>query len=193
MQNIDWEEQWRLHGANYKDGFVHLNLPNHTLKLRPGPGFGDLSHPTTLLVIQLMPGLIQNQTVVDIGCGSGILTLASKLLGASRAIGVDIDPEAVSHSLENAKINNIEADFFTPENFSIPMIPCIVLMNMITSEQDIAWHYYEKLWDTAQDLVVSGILAEQKAAYLKVMQNRGWKCVNEAKKKGWMGFHLRKM
>ncbi len=59
LPDINWEEQWQIHGMDFKDGLIHVNLEEFgasaiTLNLKPGPGFGDLSHPTTRLVLKLM-------------------------------------------------------------------------------------------------------------------------------------------
>lgn len=190
---IDWEEQWRLHAPNYKDGVVHLKLKDKTILLKPGPGFGDLSHPSTTLVIELMASLVQNKTVIDIGCGSGVLSLAASSLGAKKVLGVDIDPEAVRHSQENAKLNASHALFYTPQNLPKIQEPCIVVMNMITSEQEMAWGHYNDIWPYCELLVVSGILTQQKGAYIAKMKKAGWEPASEKKKKGWIAFILNKI
>ncbi len=190
--SIDWEEQWRLHGAGYKDGFVHVKAGERVIKLRPGPGFGDLSHPTTTMMLELMAGKVAGRHVVDIGSGSGVLTLAAAAMGAASAVGVDIDPAAVEHARQNALINDLPAVFYLPEQFlSVPEY-CCVLMNMITSEQEAAWPHYPFVWKNAADMIVSGVLAEQKASYLKSMEKKGWHLVREIKKKGWRAFDLSK-
>ena len=84
--------------------------------------------------------------MIDIGSGSGILTLSALSMGAKKAIGIEIDPMAVEHSRENAALNQLEAEFFLPEQvFHIPDNDIIVLMNMIASEQKVAWESYRNL------------------------------------------------
>ena len=78
------------------------------LKIDPGAAFGTGTHATTAMCLALLDQFITpNQTVLDIGCGSGILSLAAVLLGAERATGIDIDPVAVKVARENAALNGL--------------------------------------------------------------------------------------
>lgn len=78
------------------------------LKIDPGAAFGTGTHATTAMCLALLDQLITpNQTVLDIGCGSGILSIAAVLLGAERATGIDIDPVAVKVARENAALNGL--------------------------------------------------------------------------------------
>jgi len=81
------------------------------IRLDPGMAFGTGSHPTTALCLAWMAhNNFNNQSVIDYGCGSGILSIAACKLGASRVFGVDIDPQAVDASLENSRRNDINQD-----------------------------------------------------------------------------------
>ena len=81
------------------------------LYLNPGLTFGTGSHPTTQLCLELLEEVLQpGDKVLDLGCGSGILAIAALALGASRAIGVDIDPKAADVAFENAALNGIGPD-----------------------------------------------------------------------------------
>ena len=78
------------------------------LKIDPGAAFGTGTHATTAMGLALLDQFITpNQTVLDIGCGSGILSIAAVLLGAERATGIDIDPVAVKVARENAALNGL--------------------------------------------------------------------------------------
>lgn len=78
------------------------------LKIDPGAAFGTGTHATTAMCLALLDQFITpNQTVLDIGCGSGILSIAAVLLGAERATGIDIDPVAVKVAWENAALNGL--------------------------------------------------------------------------------------
>lgn len=84
------------------------------LQLDPGLAFGTGTHATTFLCLQWLDSLaLQGKTVIDYGCGSGILAIASLLLGANHATAVDNDPQALSASADNAKRNAIEAGTLT--------------------------------------------------------------------------------
>lgn len=88
------------------------------LMLDPGLAFGTGTHPTTALCLrwldqQASAQKLQGQSVLDYGCGSGILAIAALLLGAAVAVGVDIDPQAIQASVDNAQRNHVEAVFMT--------------------------------------------------------------------------------
>lgn len=82
------------------------------VRIDPGMAFGTGTHETTRLCMQLLAEMnLQDRTVLDYGCGSGILAIAALKLGASHAVGVDIDPKAETVALENAGINGVESHF----------------------------------------------------------------------------------
>ena len=93
---------------------VSGDVPAHWqhVKIEPGPGFGDASHPTTLLTLQLISRLVAGRDILDIGCGSGILSLSALALNAASVIGYDIAFEAILHSIQNAKLNGRSCEFF---------------------------------------------------------------------------------
>lgn len=81
------------------------------LYLNPGLTFGTGAHPTTQLCLELLEEVLQSgDKVLDLGCGSGILAIAALALGASRAVGVDIDPKAANVAFENAALNGVGPD-----------------------------------------------------------------------------------
>jgi len=182
---IDWNEQWALHAPHFKNGLAHVNLqdyggPDKQFCMRPGPGFGDLSHPTTQLMLHLMPKQITSP-VIDVGCGSGALSLAAKLRGASEVFGIDIDGDAIIHARKNAKQNNLDCTFGKTyaKSFKHPLI----LMNMISSEQKVAWISLPE-WEH-YTLIVSGIPVEEGVPF------EHYGTVVEARElNGWMAFTI---
>lgn len=178
---IDWLEQWQLFAPHFRDGLARIPVGPHTLFLKPGPGFGDLSHPTTQLMLSALAPHVANRRVLDVGCGSGILTLASLLLGATAAHGIDIERDALAHARENNALNNLSATFSLPP----PHVkPDIALMNMIVSEQRIA--------RTAAPLqLTSGILLAQRDAYLAETATWGWTPLAEFPSGEWLAVLFR--
>lgn len=89
------------------------NKDNRTiLKIDPGLAFGTGTHETTRLCLELLEKYVDKEkTILDIGCGSGILSIAALLLGANRATGIDIDDLAIKTANENAVINNVKNSF----------------------------------------------------------------------------------
>lgn len=200
LADIDWQSQWETHGLNYHEGYVHIDLPHaifphwKQLKLMPGAGFGDLSHPTTRLIIKMMEKHVTNQNVIDIGCGSGVLGLCAVACGAKHVYAIDIDEAALKHTEENAKLNEMH-DRFTfsiPQNFSIPadIKAPVILMNMIIAEQQEAWHSLKALHHNHGICIVSGILAEQEQDYLQLVSRWNWKLSERYEEQGWLGFIL---
>jgi ribosomal protein L11 methyltransferase len=194
---IDWEAQWANHGWNFYEGKIHLDLNQFSSKegillLQPGPGFGDLSHPTTRLVLRLMEKFISNTLVIDIGCGSGILTLAAIGMGASFAYGVDIDSQALEHALLNVRLNHLEnkCQFCLPSALSLQPIqePVLMLMNMILTEQQEAWKSLPILHPISGKWITSGIREEEKEEYLRQTTAWNWQLLEEAKEEEWIGF-----
>jgi ribosomal protein L11 methyltransferase len=182
---VDWEQQWSLFAENFTEGKAHIDLGEKTLLLAPGAGFGDLSHPTTYLMLEMLKSKAKGESIVDIGTGSGILALASLALGAKSAIGIDIDSAAIKHAKENAKINGLNATF-TKHLPNTLEEDCIFLMNMILPEQEsvfpLQYNRFAKLW------ITSGILAEQREEYLSITEKWNWRLLSEQQKDDWLGF-----
>lgn len=200
LPTIDWETQWATHGHNFQDGCVNIDLSSFgkstQLRLQPGAGFGDLSHPTTKLMLSMLAQSLDHQIVVDIGCGSGILTLAAATMGASYASGIDIDPQAVEHSYQNAILNQLETQcqFCTPSDFNwqSQSAPILILMNMIWTEQLEAWASLPSLHEQHADILTSGIRSEERALYLEQTEKWGWILKGEQEESGWLAFHFAK-
>ncbi len=86
------------------------------IRLDPGLAFGTGSHPTTRLCLQwLLEHLQGGESVLDYGCGSGVLAIAAAKLGAAVATGTDVDPQALAASRGNAQANGVDAAFFAPD------------------------------------------------------------------------------
>lgn len=134
------------------------------LILDPGLAFGTGTHPTTALCLQWLDGLdLKNKTLLDFGCGSGILGIAGLLLGADQAWGIDIDPQALQASQQNAERNSIDPERFPvyyPED--CPDLCCDVLVANILAGPLISLS--EELSGRVRPgglLALSGILAHQ--------------------------------
>jgi len=122
LEDKDWEREWMTH---YRPIQCAENLwicPSWTpppnpdavnLKLDPGLAFGTGTHPTTFLCLQwLAEQTLSGNYVIDYGCGSGILGIAALLLGAEKAIGTDIDPQALLATRANVERNDLSSEQF---------------------------------------------------------------------------------
>jgi ribosomal protein L11 methyltransferase len=131
------------------------------LKLDPGLAFGTGSHPTTRLCLRwLDENLRGGETLLDYGCGSGILAIAAAKLGAARVDGVDIDPQAVGASRDNATLNDVAAQFCLPGELA-PGAYDVVVANILTNPLKGMAPLLAGRVRRGGRLVLSGILAEQ--------------------------------
>jgi ribosomal protein L11 methyltransferase len=149
LEDKDWEREWMQHYRPMQFGrrlwvcpsWLQPPEPNAVnLLLDPGLAFGTGTHPTTALCLKQLDSMsLTDQTIVDYGCGSGILAVAALKLGAILALGVDNDPQALAASCDNAVRNNI-----APENF------LVVFPNKVD----------QRAWGQRADVVIANILAE---------------------------------
>jgi ribosomal protein L11 methyltransferase len=131
------------------------------LQLDPGLAFGTGSHPTTRLCLQWLDNyLTPGASVLDYGCGSGILAIAALKLGAASAIGVDIDAQAVRSSLDNAAQNAVSATFCLPDDTPALEVD-ILLANILANPLRMLGSMLASHVKTGGKIVLSGILAEQ--------------------------------
>lgn len=162
------------------------------LLLDPGLAFGTGTHPSTRLCLRWLERRITGgETVLDYGCGSGILAIASLKLGAARAVGVDIDPEAVAIAETNARRNEVEGEFF--ESGSLPAFAAdMVVANILANPLKVLAPIIAGRCRSGGYVALSGILADQAAdvesAYapwlsLEVSaKEEGWVCLSGRKR-----------
>lgn len=189
---IDWAAQWENFSPTFKDGIFQVDIDDQFFQLLPGKGFGDLSHPTTQLMMRLMAPYVKDKVVLDIGCGSGILSLAAAKSGARKVYGIDISEDAIEHANNNCEANNLSeiVEFSTRLVNDWPTQMDVILMNMTFGEQKSALESYPLLKQPQTVIVTSGILTEQLAEYLKWIKDLGWNLHQEELDEGWMGFVL---
>lgn len=129
--------------------------------LDPGLAFGTGSHPTThLCLVWLQQQIREPVTVLDYGCGSGILAIAAKKLGAGHVIGTDIDPQAIQSSLDNAQQNHVETSFYLPDQLP-PLQADIVVANILSSALTVLAPALARSCRTDGKIALSGILQSQ--------------------------------
>lgn len=129
--------------------------------LDPGLAFGTGSHPTTHLCLSWLADTVKGgDQVLDYGCGSGILAIAAKKLGAERVIGVDIDAQAIQSSCYNAERNDVIAEFFMADRFSGNQYD-IVVANILSSALTVLAPALAAACKPLGKIALSGILREQ--------------------------------
>ncbi len=144
LSEVDWANNWKQYFHTLKIGDRIIVQPEWegysaseekiVFKINPGMSFGTGSHHTTKMCIEALDTVIKNgDEMLDMGCGSGILSLISILLGAKTAFAVDIDPLAVDISYQNAELNGISKDCFTAVSGNV--LEDTVLTNKILSKK----------------------------------------------------------
>lgn len=132
--------------------------------LDPGLAFGTGSHPTTHLCLAWLSQTVKkHQTVLDYGCGSGILAIAAKKLGASKVVGTDIDAQAIQASLYNAEQNAVQAMFYHANDYQTEEYD-IVVANILSSALSVLAPALAKSCRPGGKIALSGILKEQAEA-----------------------------
>jgi len=142
------------------------------LILDPGLAFGTGTHPTTALCLEWLASHdLTGKTVIDYGCGSGILAVAAVLLGAKEAHAVDIDPQAITATQDNAIKNSVQNKIrcYLPEQFSA-FEADIVLANILAKPLIEMSTQISSLVAQGGDLVLSGILEEQAESVMSAYQ-----------------------
>lgn len=173
LEDKDWEREWmdNFHPIKFGNRLwvcpSWREIPDPTavnVMLDPGLAFGTGTHPTTALCMQWLDATIEpQQTVVDFGCGSGILGIAALKLGAKRVIGVDIDPQAIEASTANAKRNNVEGQIELylpkdqPKEFQADVVVANILAGPLAELKAVISAYVKP----GGKLALSGILASQ--------------------------------
>ena len=149
------------------------------LVLDPGLAFGTGAHPTTrLCLLWLVEHVARGASVLDYGCGSGVLAIAAARLGAGRVVGADIDPRAVLASVDNAAANGVHAEFtlvdaLAPERFAI------VVANILANPLRLLAPALAGRASEGGSIALSGILASQAddvmAAYAPWLDMSVWR------------------
>ena len=170
--------------------------------LDPGLAFGTGSHPTTRLCLRWLDEHVQGgESVLDYGCGSGILAIAALKLGAARAVGVDVDAQAVTASRDNAIANRVEnAHFYLPD--AAPSDSAekqlaghpydLVVANILTNPLRLLAPLLADATRQGGQIVLSGILESQAQDVMNIYQQwfdlnppifeDGWSCLSGRKR-----------
>lgn len=174
----DWERAWM-------DDFKPIRFGNRlwvcpswltppepdavNLMLDPGLAFGSGTHPTTALCLEWLDACdVEGKTVIDYGCGSGILAIAAILLGAREAVGVDNDPQAIIATRNNRDMNGVAAEKLSVFLPGVAHEPAdIVLANILSGPLEELTPVLTGLTRPGDKLVLSGVLSEQTESLIR--------------------------
>jgi len=207
----DWMSSWKKHYHPIPIGERLLILPAWIEEERPGRAavridpsmaFGTGTHPTTQLCLEVVEAYARpDETVIDVGCGSGILSIAAVKLGARRVLGVDIDRAAVKATRQNAEANEIASrievgvgsvDEIRKGMFSLRQAP-FVLANILAP---VIIRLFDaglaELVERGGVLALSGILADQSPEVEAVALNQGLTFVERMQSGDWVALVFQK-
>lgn len=189
--HVDWSKQWQDFSPHIKNDKLELDLSCYGCKkiiyLKPGPGFGDLSHPTTKLCLKHLAKVDKNLDVIDFGCGSGVLSVAAYAFGAQRVISLEIEPDAISHAKNNLKLNGFRDDLVLSCMPALTLNHPLCVINMTFGEQKIAF-FQLSMFPKNTTFLSSGILQEQKNAYLEWAKSKNLELEMIDKEGKWLLF-----
>lgn len=201
----DWRNNWKKYFNPIEVGENLLIRPSwrddydagdrKVLSIDPGLAFGTGGHETTRLCLEMCEKYMkQGDTVLDVGCGSGILGIAALLLGSSKAVGVDIDEVAVRTAIENAELNGV-SDRFTAlcGSFTDKVEGTfdIILANIVA---DAIMFLSQGVADFMKDdavYIMSGII-DTRGDEVKESVSRYFDIIEEHIEKGWVCFAAKK-
>ncbi|MGB3691167.1 MAG: 50S ribosomal protein L11 methyltransferase [Spirulinaceae cyanobacterium] len=210
----DWASSWKEHWQPQKIGDriliypAWLTPPTDTerliVRLDPGAAFGTGIHPTTQLCLESLEMRLGEGTeglvLADIGCGSGILSIGSLLLGAAQVYAVDVDPLAVRATRSNRDLNNITPQRLKVAKGSVELLKeekkaavdgilCNILAEVII---ELIPSMTEMAKPTSWG-ILSGILLDQVKPIADTLEQHGWIVAALWKRKDWCCFNVRRM
>ena len=215
----NWMEAWKQHYKPIPIGERLIIVPlwldspepvRIPIKIDPGMAFGTGTHPTTQLSLELIEAWFRqsknenqkSKIVIDIGCGSGILSIAALKLGATTALGVDIDIESVNNSRENAEKNGIGEEFIIGQGsvkevlegkFPINRAPLVVANILAPIIVRLLGGGLADLAKPGGVVVLSGILQEQEQTVLDAAQAKGLELNGREQMGDWVALSLSKL
>lgn len=207
VKEEDWANNWKKYFKPLMVGDKLLIKPswetvseNETrkiLEIDPASSFGTGQHNTTQLCLELIEKYLgENDKMLDLGCGSGILSIGGILLGASSAYAVDIEENAVKIAKENAEKNGISSDIYTAECGNVICDEALrnrignnydfVCANIVADVLRAMTPYFREFLNEKGTLVVSGIIDQRKDEVINGIIEAGFTLVEVKEKEDWV-------
>jgi ribosomal protein L11 methyltransferase len=205
IQDANWMEAWKAHYQPRRVGRRLLVLPawmddepgdRLPIRIDPGMAFGTGVHPTTQLSLQLLEDHLQpGDRVIDLGCGSGILSIAARRLGAGEVLGVDIDGQAIENAGHNAKLNQVSIQLAQGSlaelrhgAFSLAQADLLVANILGTILMRLLAEDLAGLLAPGGRLLLSGILAEQESEFGQALESAELQIMRRLQMGDWLAF-----
>lgn len=209
INEADWENEWKKHFHNFKVGKnffiipswefddVNIQSEDKVIKIDPGMAFGTGDHATTSLCLTLMEDVVKKgDDVIDVGTGSGILSIGAHLLGAKNVKATDIDDLSLQVSKENFELNQCSdaikvesADLLTTENGKYDVVVANILAHIIDVMIEDA---YNTLKETGS-FIASGIITEKRDSIVQHMERVGFNIEDVLEQDGWVAILAKKV
>ena len=199
--NADWENNYSPVHINREcviRAHFHARFPNieHEIIITPKMSFGTGHHETTFLVMnQIFELNLEGKHVLDIGSGTGVLSILASKLGAKEIVGIDIDKWAYENAIENSKLNNISNIQFvegTAESIGKKMYD-VVLANINRNIILTDIQKYAKAMRAKSDIILSGFLKQDVKIILNKIKQLKFNLVASKNKNKWQMLHLRRV
>ena len=217
LQDADWENNWKQYYKPMEIGERLLVIPEweqETVKgqakyagkipliLEPGLTFGTGSHATTRLCLTALEKHITGgQTVLDLGCGSGILSIAALLLGADRAVACDIDEKCMDVAYENAALNGVGRDRYTVRWGDVVTDQAlrqelggpydVVVANIVADVIKALASTVRPLVKEGGIFLCSGIIDDRAEEVAQCLRDNGWTIAETRSSEGWFSYLCR--
>ncbi len=208
VEDADWENNWKAFYKPMEIGERLIVIPDWetadpkgrvALRLNPGLTFGTGSHATTRLCLTALEKLVKPGTrVLDLGCGSGILSIASLLLGAERAYACDIDEKAVDVAYENAALNGVDRTRYTVRAGDVTSDARlradmggnydIVVANIVSDVIIAIAPAVRPLMREGGVFITSGIIDDRADEVRGKLEESGFKVLEANQSEGWFSF-----
>ncbi|MDO4564480.1 MAG: 50S ribosomal protein L11 methyltransferase [Clostridia bacterium] len=211
LDEEDWANNWKRYYKPLEIGSKLLILPSWepaiattrtTLRLDPGMAFGTGAHHTTRMCLELLEKTVAaGDSVLDLGCGSGILSIAALLLGAKSAVAADIDPIAESIARENARLNGIDDDSYRILIGNVladrdlkqsiegryPIVTANIVADVIIALAPLA----KRLVQKGGTFITSGIISDRAEEVRAALKAQGFELLQELSAEDWHAFLCR--
>ena len=202
----DWQADWKLGLKPVQAGRVtvvpswlvqEVEAGQVTLIIEPGMAFGTGHHATTRMAVEALSALeVQGESVLDVGTGSGVLAIAASLLGAERALGLDIDPLTIPVAFENAELNGFTRasrgltrpgggllDFaegtLDSESYNDSERYGVLVANLYAELHDLLAADYREALQSGAPLILTGILEGKLPLVRAALEREGFTGVQE--------------